>query len=272
MTLYKSDCGSSTGREASSEPFSSLRLPAATDYHAAYHSDDLSNIKTASVGPGRHNVTSEFPRRNDIFSLGACGRSSSVPQVMLSKPAGNTRASVSCSVCSLPLRLPPGLWSEDSNPLATGGAQSQCNFLNLSESDSSLLAGPSSELVATESSRSSSPPSGSCTSVELSAIPREYSLSTLRFLGTLGRGGYGKVLLAESSGIGKHSSQVAVKVLTKRWMSADDAREVKTEVQILQALSRNHLPGSAFVQNMLTAFQTKEHVFMVLVRRLSRLV
>ena len=90
------------------------------------------------------------------------------------------------------------------------------------------------------------------------------SLSSLHFSGTLGRGGCGKVLLADSL---YSSIQVAVKVYGKRYMTRDDAQEVQREVQLLRMLSGQNRDSDpvAFVQLMYTTFQTKEHVFIVMV-------
>ncbi|KAI0753339.1 kinase-like domain-containing protein [Daedaleopsis nitida] len=94
------------------------------------------------------------------------------------------------------------------------------------------------------------------------------SLSSLQFTGTLGRGGYGKVLLAECSLARGSANEVAVKVLTKRYMTRDDILEIKSEVLILKMLamhSKNAL-GVVFVQQMEAAFQTKNRVFIVMER------
>ena len=97
-------------------------------------------------------------------------------------------------------------------------------------------------------------------------LPRRLGLSSLRFLGTLGRGAYGKVMLAAVDSQ-ESPIHVAVKVLGKARMSLDDAREVKSEVRILRILAGGDArgDGSAFVQKMHDAFQTSTHVFVVMV-------
>ncbi|TBU36972.1 kinase-like domain-containing protein [Dichomitus squalens] len=250
----------------SPEPVSTLRSRATTNYLASFHSDDFCCIKTGITSPDQPYVTSDVSGGNGPSYLGAFRPSSSLPGFTFSDPSDNSRAPVSGNGANCSLKFPPGLWSEAGSALVNAQSLAQCNFLDLSESFSSLSAGPSSQLAAPEFSLSSLPPSGSGTSVQSEALSHQYFLSNLKFLGTLGRGGYGKVLLAESSRSGNHSSRVAVKVLTKRWMSIDDVREVKTEVQILEALSRRNGPGSAFLQRIHAAFQTKEHVFIVMER------
>lgn len=98
------------------------------------------------------------------------------------------------------------------------------------------------------------------------ASSQTLSLSSLQFTGTLGRGGYGKVLLADRAR--GSAAEVAVKVLTKKNMTRDDILEVKSEVHILKLLAMHskHAIGVAFVQQMEAAFQTKDHVFIVMVR------
>ncbi len=176
---------------------------------------------------------------------------------------------------SLSLKFPPGLWSEDVHSFPfSPGSTTQSDFLDLSESLSSLDARSSSELVAADLP-SSSPSSGSYASAldqQSTADVDNCSLAALTFLGTLGRGGYGKVLLAQSSHFGNCSLQVAVKVLAKKRMTEDDVREVKMEVQLLRALSKGEAVGTAFLQKMHAAFQTKEHVFIIMVRHTTKLV
>lgn len=97
-----------------------------------------------------------------------------------------------------------------------------------------------------------------------------FSLSSLHFVGTLGRGGCAKVLLADFSVSGDAPTQVAVKVYGKKDMTRDDTDEVNSEVRILRAITKfqheSSAIGSAFLQGVHAAFQTEEHVFIVMVR------
>ncbi|RDX42868.1 hypothetical protein OH76DRAFT_1259826 [Lentinus brumalis] len=152
-------------------------------------------------------------------------------------------------------RVPPGLGLDDD--LAT-----YCTALNLCESSSWPIDEDFAVIGSSGSLQHLTPATQDPNVARL-------SLSTLSFLGTVGRGGYGKVLLAEAAS----STRVAVKVLGKAGLTRDDAQEVKTEVRMLRMLSAmdDSCLGSAFTQRMHAAFQTKEHVFVILVRPLGHL-
>lgn len=155
--------------------------------------------------------------------------------------------------------VPPGLSTSDILAPSHGDLTTYCAALHLCESTSWPL---DEDFALTGSSGSLQHPLDA-----QSPGGQRISLSSLKFLGTLGRGGYSKVLLADSSS----SLQVAVKVLGKKDMTRDDVGEVKTEVRILRMLAGmgNSVLGAAFTQRMLSAFQTKEHVFMIMVRSLD---
>ena len=235
------------------------------NYLAVSHLNDFCSIRANVPHPRQSAILSKHS--GDKNSPGVLRHTSS-----LSTPAfadDTFRAFVPGIESSLSLRFPPGLWSENVGiSLFSPGSTTQSDFLDLSKSFSSLATRSTSDLVAA-GLLNSSPSSGSYVSaldLQLDAQTGDYSLSTLTFLGTLGRGGYGKVLLAQSSRPDGYHSQVAVKVLAKRRMTEDDVREVKTEVQLLRALSKSEAAGTAFLQKLYTAFQTKEHLFIVMVR------
>ena len=247
-----------------------LGSQAGTNYHylAIPHTDDFCSVKAHTAHPVHPAISLRLS--GDKNTTGALRRTSSLS--MLAFADDTFRASVTGIDSSLSLKFPPGLWSESEgaghysfNPISA----TRSDFLDLSESLSSLAPRSTSDLAA-PGSPSSSPSSGSYTSALDCLQPdtqiRDYSLSTLTFLGTLGRGGYGKVLLAQSSHSDDYHSQVAVKVLSKRHMSEDDVREVKMEVQLLRALAKDKALGPAFLQRMYAAFQTKDHVFIIMVR------
>ena len=104
-------------------------------------------------------------------------------------------------------------------------------------------------------------------------LPTKLCLASLKILGTLGRGAYGKVMLAETPGPGETSLSVAAKVIGKANMSKEDARDVRSEVRMLRMLAGDDSrgDGSAFVQKIYDAFQTKDYVFIVMVRTPSLL-
>ncbi|OBZ66819.1 Ribosomal protein S6 kinase beta-1 [Grifola frondosa] len=92
---------------------------------------------------------------------------------------------------------------------------------------------------------------------------------SLTFLGTLGRGGYGKVLLAKLARSCNDSdiAQVAVKVLGKKCMRRDDVQELRSELAILQAIktyAADDNAGIGFLQKMKSTFQAQGHVFIVM--------
>ncbi|RPD61559.1 kinase-like protein [Lentinus tigrinus ALCF2SS1-7] len=158
-----------------------------------------------------------------------------------------------CSNLDDPPRIPPGLGFHDELAFSHGDLATYCTALHLCESSSWPLD-EDLAVIGSSGSLQHSP------DTQDPGVPR-FSLSSLNFLGTLGRGGYGKVLLADSS----FSTRVAVKVLGKKDMRRDDVTEVKTEVRILRMLTGmdDSSLGAAFTQKMHSAFQTKEHVFMV---------
>ncbi|KAI0363979.1 kinase-like protein [Pilatotrama ljubarskyi] len=105
-------------------------------------------------------------------------------------------------------------------------------------------------------------------------------LSSLTFRGTIGRGGYGKVLLAEydknTHKLEGRTSQVAVKVLAKNHMNVDDLQDLKSEVRALSTIScddntRAGATGSVFLQTLQSVFQTREHVFILMDRHCAPL-
>ncbi|KAI0672206.1 kinase-like domain-containing protein [Trametes maxima] len=109
-----------------------------------------------------------------------------------------------------------------------------------------------------------------------------FSLSSLRLLGTIGRGGYGKVLLAECTPnsefefYGGSHAQVAVKVLSKKHMTIDDVQELKTEVRALREIGRSSSlvfpeSGVEFIQALCGVFQTQEHVYIIMERHCAPL-
>ncbi|KAJ8454731.1 hypothetical protein ONZ51_g12862 [Trametes cubensis] len=158
---------------------------------------------------------------------------------------------------SCSLRVPYGAWS-DENTLVMSYSGRECTG-KLPQSTQSLC-----------DSLSERPWLDLDDSYSLSGTSGATSISELLILGTLGRGGYGKVLLAERCFSGTvNSTQVAVKVLSKKHMAQDDVQELKTEVQILRQLAREARTdpehgAASFVQNMQSVFQTKEHVFITI--------
>ncbi|KAH9942075.1 kinase-like domain-containing protein [Amylocystis lapponica] len=96
-------------------------------------------------------------------------------------------------------------------------------------------------------------------------------LSSLAFLGTLGSGGYGKVLLAEYSQ-NTDRRLCAVKVLHKKKMSVDDAYDLQREIDVLKTVAqevRMHMEakqnsGAAFLQRMFSAVQDHARVYITM--------
>lgn len=92
------------------------------------------------------------------------------------------------------------------------------------------------------------------------------SISSFDIVGTLGRGPYGKVLLAK-----QRSSQdlCAVRVLKKHGISQYGAEEIERELRTLRRVAvdsgRNEDPGAAFVQKFYSTFSDDTFSFLVLV-------
>ncbi|KAI1792429.1 hypothetical protein LXA43DRAFT_341555 [Ganoderma leucocontextum] len=249
-----------------------LGSQAATNYNylAVSHSDNFCSTKAHASHPKHPAIA--FKLSGDKTFPGALRRTSSLSTLAFADDTFH--ASVPGIDSSPSLKFPPGLWSEDVDSFPFGPqSTTQSDFLDLSESFSSLAARSTSEPVVAGSSPSSAS-YASALDLQSNVHTGNYSLSTLTFLGTLGRGGYGKVLLAQSSHTGNDPLQLAVKVLAKRRMTLDDVQEVKMEVQLLRALSltKGDAVGTAFLQRMHGAFQTKEHVFIIMVRHTANLV
>ncbi|KAH9903309.1 kinase-like domain-containing protein [Cubamyces lactineus] len=160
---------------------------------------------------------------------------------------------------SCSLRVPYGTWSDENTLVTHSGLRESPG--KVSQSAQSL-----------HDSLSERPWLDFDDSYSLSGDPGATSASELLILGTLGRGGYGKVLLAERCSpntVESQSTRVAVKVLSKKRMTLDDVQELKTEVQILRLLAREASTDpehgvASFVQNMQSVFQSKEHVFITI--------
>ncbi|KAI0649824.1 kinase-like domain-containing protein [Trametes meyenii] len=206
------------------------------------------------------------------------GSLSSLLRMSTSKPYMNTLGGPSASSYavsqSCSLRLPSTSWSDD-NTLAAD--LETCTKVSepLSEkhySEENSVERPWLDLEGDSYQTN--------TSAADADLPATFSLTSLKLLGTIGRGGYGKVLLAEcTSNSGFEyggDSQVAVKVLSKKRMTLDDIQEIKTEVRALRKIGTSLgrvSPGSGteFIQALCDVFQTREHIYIILERHCAPL-
>ncbi|KAJ3304883.1 Serine/threonine kinase [Kappamyces sp. JEL0829] len=92
-----------------------------------------------------------------------------------------------------------------------------------------------------------------------SAILRDVTLDDFHFIAVLGRGAFGKVMLATE----KSTNQLfAIKALKKEFIiQNDDVKSVKLEKFIFQAASQHHHP---FLVNLHSAFDTAARIYFVM--------
>ncbi|OCH92786.1 kinase-like protein [Obba rivulosa] len=117
--------------------------------------------------------------------------------------------------------------------------------------------------------------SGWSQTTRLETAETRLHLSGLNFLGTLGSGAHGKVLLAEHEDMKTPtpSKRCAVKVLKKASMTRADVEELLHEVHVLRLISSStessiafeHVKtGAAFLQEIYDSAQNREHVFIMM--------
>ncbi|KAJ3118143.1 Serine/threonine kinase [Phlyctochytrium bullatum] len=91
------------------------------------------------------------------------------------------------------------------------------------------------------------------------SVHKNVSLHDFNFIAVLGRGAFGKVMLAEEKATGKH---YAIKALKKEFIiKNDDVKSAKLERRIFQAASAAQHP---FMVNLHSCFQTPERVYFVM--------
>ncbi|KAJ3118144.1 Serine/threonine kinase [Phlyctochytrium bullatum] len=91
------------------------------------------------------------------------------------------------------------------------------------------------------------------------AVHKNITLNDFNFIAVLGRGAFGKVMLAEEKSTGKH---YAIKALKKEFIiKNDDVKSAKLERRIFQAASAAQHP---FMVNLHSCFQTPERVYFVM--------
>ncbi|ORX41731.1 kinase-like protein, partial [Hesseltinella vesiculosa] len=102
-------------------------------------------------------------------------------------------------------------------------------------------------------------PASTTTSAKPSGEARRVTLDDFSFLAVLGKGNFGKVMLAED----RHDKNLyAVKVLKKRFIiDNDEIESLRSEKRIFQAANRERLP---FLIGLHSCFQTESRVYFVM--------
>ncbi len=265
----------------------SPRYPSLTQSASSVTSEELS-YETAfsslrAVSDGVLQVPSILVEDLTYQDTCASGDTSTLWPISRSAPDLPNLAETSCNALGLSsgfsLKVPLGSWSDDNTLAATS---QPCTASSRASAWQHTLKRDSLEEPWLDLADDSHDDSLLQTSGLADVVyPIAFCLSSLNFLGTIGRGGYGKVLLAEhapDAGITSgHGSQVAVKVLAKKGMNMDDVQELKTEVRVLREIAWGpvaspHGRGSEFQQKLQGAFQTREHVFIIMVRQYTSLL
>ncbi|CAO3684231.1 unnamed protein product [Rhizopus stolonifer] len=102
-------------------------------------------------------------------------------------------------------------------------------------------------------------PQGQYPPKQQQAMNRKVALENFSFLAVLGKGNFGKVMLAEE----KHDKQLyAIKMLKKRFIiDNDEIESVRSEKRVFQAANRARHP---FLINLHSTFQTESRVYFVM--------
>lgn len=272
---------------ASHPEVTSPRYPSLTQSASSITSEELSYATAFSSLRAVHDSIIQVPSIlvEDLTSQDTCTSSncSRLWPISCAAPDLPHLAEASCSALGFSsgssLKVPLGSWSDDNTLAATSQAciaSSKASFWQHNLKRDSLEE-PWLDLADDSHDDSLLQISGLADVV----FPTAFCLSSLNFFGTIGRGGYGKVLLAEhapDAGITSgHGSQVAVKVLAKKGMNMDDVQELKTEVRALREIAWGPVAspygcGSEFQQKLQGVFQTREHVFIIMVRQYASLL
>ncbi|XP_010862655.1 protein kinase C epsilon type isoform X2 [Esox lucius] len=157
-----------------------------------------------------------------------------------------------CTMAQRRKKLPPGVDTETSSDLSNENAPTSPSHQELAELER-LQQGMSSETHGSSSSSASS--FTSSTSRENGVAKR--SLNDFRFIKVLGKGSFGKVMLAELKG----SEEVfAVKVLKKDVIQQDDDVDCTLTEKRILALARSH----PYLCQLFCCFQTRDRLFFVM--------
>ncbi|TPX32251.1 hypothetical protein SmJEL517_g04588 [Synchytrium microbalum] len=122
----------------------------------------------------------------------------------------------------------------------------------------------SATIVAPDVKKPSAATSGSNSDLAIppnrtSSSARKIGLDDFTFLAVLGKGAFGKVMLAEERKSGK---MVAIKALRKdHYIQTQDVESIRSELRVFLIASRGHHP---FLVNLYSCFQTKTRVYFVM--------
>ncbi|KAH6565313.1 hypothetical protein BASA50_008961 [Batrachochytrium salamandrivorans] len=102
-------------------------------------------------------------------------------------------------------------------------------------------------------------PAARTSSLKMKAPPKDVTIDDFHFVAVLGRGAFGKVMLATE----KSTNQIfAIKALKKEFIiQNDDVKSTKLEKFIFQAASAAHHP---FMVNLHSSFQTEARIYFVM--------
>ncbi|CAO3647232.1 unnamed protein product [Cunninghamella echinulata] len=135
-------------------------------------------------------------------------------------------------------------------PLPTAESGSSSSLMTSTEiSSSTTVVKPSSTTTTTTT----------VTTTNVSVTRRKITLDDFSFLTVLGKGNFGKVMLAED----RHDQKLyAVKVLKKRYIiDNDEIESLRSEKKIFQAANKGHHP---FLIGLHSCFQTESRVYFVM--------